>query len=110
MIPHGSRDGSAAPTEFSEDAAVAREMYRALEEGDDGALARCVDPQVRWVHPMVTRLPFDGTRRGLPDVLRAAYSPEDWERLVALKDRYDPTNLFRFNRNIPPSPAARPAA
>jgi FAD/FMN-containing dehydrogenase len=34
---------------------------------------------------------------------RASYSPEDWERLVDLKDRYDPNNLFRFNRNIPPS-------
>ena len=45
-----------------------------------------------------------------PERVRAAYSPEDWERLVALKDMYDPTNLFRFNRNIPPSPAARPAA
>jgi hypothetical protein len=38
--------------------------------------------------------------------VRAAYPSEDWERLVALKDRYDPGNLFRFNRNIPPSPAA----
>jgi FAD/FMN-containing dehydrogenase len=35
--------------------------------------------------------------------VRAAYSPEDWERLVGLKDSYDPDNLFRFNRNIPPS-------
>jgi hypothetical protein len=34
---------------------------------------------------------------------RASYSPEDWERLVELKDRYDPNNLFRFNRNILPS-------
>ena len=39
------------------------------------------------------------------DRVRAAYSPEDWERLVELKDRYDPDNLFRFNRNIPPSSA-----
>jgi hypothetical protein len=38
-----------------------------------------------------------------PERVRAAYSPEDWERLVELKDRYDPDNLFRFNRNIPPS-------
>jgi FAD/FMN-containing dehydrogenase len=37
--------------------------------------------------------------------VKAAYSPEDWERLVALKDRYDPQNVFRFNRNIAPSKA-----
>jgi FAD/FMN-containing dehydrogenase len=42
--------------------------------------------------------------------VRAAYSPDDWQRLVTLKDRYDPTNLFRFNRNIPPSSAATSAA
>jgi len=39
--------------------------------------------------------------------VRAAYPPEDWERLVALKDRHDPDNLFRFNRNIAPSKARR---
>jgi FAD/FMN-containing dehydrogenase len=40
-----------------------------------------------------------------PEMVRAAYSPEVWERLVELKDRYDPENVFRFNRNIPPSSA-----
>jgi FAD/FMN-containing dehydrogenase len=35
--------------------------------------------------------------------VKAAYAPEDYERLLALKERYDPNNLFRFNRNIPPS-------
>src|SRR5829696_232734 len=40
------------------------------------------------------------------DRVRAAYAPEDWERLVALKERRDPHNLFRFNRNIPPYSAA----
>jgi FAD/FMN-containing dehydrogenase len=39
--------------------------------------------------------------------VRAAYPPEDWERLVALKDRLDPDNVFRFNRNIAPSEAQR---
>ncbi len=38
-----------------------------------------------------------------PERVRASYAPEDYERLVALKDSYDPNNLFRFNRNIPPS-------
>jgi hypothetical protein len=28
------------------------------------------------------------------------------KRLTALKDEYDPTNLFRMNANIPPSPPA----
>ncbi|MBA2713656.1 MAG: NAD(P)H-binding protein, partial [Rubrobacteraceae bacterium] len=39
------------------------------------------------------------------DRVSAAYPPEDWERLVDLKAEHDPHNLFRFNRNIPPSPA-----
>jgi hypothetical protein len=38
-----------------------------------------------------------------PERVKAAYAPEEYERLVALKDRYDPQNLFRFNRNIAPS-------
>jgi FAD/FMN-containing dehydrogenase len=34
--------------------------------------------------------------------IRAAYS-HGYERLVALKNRYDPTNLFRLNQNIRPT-------
>lgn len=33
---------------------------------------------------------------------RAAYGP-NYDRLVALKNRYDPTNLFRMNHNIQPT-------
>ena len=33
---------------------------------------------------------------------RAAYPGPTWDRLVAIKRRYDPTNLFRLNQNIPP--------
>jgi FAD/FMN-containing dehydrogenase len=36
------------------------------------------------------------------DRVRAAYGPK-YDRLTALKDRFDPTNLFRLNQNVPPS-------
>lgn len=35
--------------------------------------------------------------------VHAAYPGGTWERLAAIKHRYDPTNLFRLNQNIPPS-------
>jgi FAD/FMN-containing dehydrogenase len=38
--------------------------------------------------------------------VRAGYTPEKYARLVALKDRYDPQNLFRINQNIAPSRGA----
>jgi FAD/FMN-containing dehydrogenase len=34
--------------------------------------------------------------------LRASYGEAKYDRLVALKRRYDPTNLFRLNQNIAP--------
>jgi FAD/FMN-containing dehydrogenase len=32
-----------------------------------------------------------------------AYPGSTWERLAEIKDRYDPTNLFRLNQNISPT-------
>ena len=37
------------------------------------------------------------------DRVRAAYTPATYRRLVALKNQYDPANLFRHNQNIRPS-------
>ncbi len=40
---------------------------------------------------------------GDADAARSSYSEKTYTRLVALKDKYDPTNLFRLNQNIEPS-------
>lgn len=61
------------PAEAAKDSDVVRAMYRALAEGDTGSLAGHADPEIEWVDPLVTRLPFDGTRRGLAAVLRVAF-------------------------------------
>lgn len=35
--------------------------------------------------------------------IRAAYPGPAYDRLAQIKARYDPTNLFRLNQNIPPA-------
>ena len=39
--------------------------------------------------------------------IREAYPGSTWERLATIKGRYDPTNLFRLNQNIPPATEGR---
>jgi hypothetical protein len=36
--------------------------------------------------------------------IRAAYPGATWDRLRKIKSRYDPSNFFRLNQNIPPAP------
>jgi FAD/FMN-containing dehydrogenase len=53
----------------------------------------------------VNNLGEEGTER-----VAAAYAPDRLERLIALKNAYDPTNLFRLNHNIAPSANPREPA
>jgi FAD/FMN-containing dehydrogenase len=38
--------------------------------------------------------------------VREAYPEGTWQRLAEIKRRYDPTNVFRLNQNIPPAGGA----
>jgi hypothetical protein len=53
-------------------------------------------------------LNFAGFGEGKEAMLRDAYG-QNYDRLVALKTRYDPENLFRMNLNFPPVAAAASA-
>jgi FAD/FMN-containing dehydrogenase len=46
---------------------------------------------------------FLGAADTTPERVRAAYTSEDYRRLVRVKRAYDPENLFRITHNIPPT-------
>ena len=83
------------------------------------ALAIWEDPaddaaQIAWARQAATALEpssYNGSGYGnyapvdeTDDRVRAGYGPERFARLQAVKRRYDPDNVFRFNLNIPPTP------
>ncbi len=72
------------PEETEASIAWARAFYSAMERFSSSG------PQVNFVNADEDRL-------------RRVYGDAKYERLVALKDRWDPGNLFRLNANIAPS-------
>jgi hypothetical protein len=85
------------------------------EQYDSGVFAQWADPadsekNIQWARESwdamqpcveqavyVNNLGEEGEER-----VRAAYGP-NYERLVELKNKYDPTNFFRLNQNIKPA-------
>jgi FAD/FMN-containing dehydrogenase len=59
-------------------------------------LASAVEPYARGAY--VNFMGEEGADR-----VRAAYEPDAFARLQALKAEYDPTNFFRLNQNVPPA-------
>jgi FAD/FMN-containing dehydrogenase len=76
----------ALPEEYAEQAAWARRFGQALRPLSAGVYLNFLDDEGQ-------------------DRVRSAYGPARYERLVALKDAWDPENFFRRNQNIRPSGA-----
>ncbi|MBK8902664.1 MAG: FAD-binding oxidoreductase [Anaerolineaceae bacterium] len=72
------------PEEAAQHQAWVTELAAALNQGQPGAYVGFIGAE--------------GEAR-----VREAYPGSTWDRLVAIKRRYDPTNLFRLNQNIPPT-------
>jgi FAD/FMN-containing dehydrogenase len=62
-----------------------------------------------WARAVIASAKADETGRAYVNFLgdageaESAYGEETYRRLVALKDAYDPTNVFRLNQNVAPS-------
>ena len=74
------------PAQSDDAIAWAREVFDAMEPYTTGAVY----------------LNFPGLGEEKDDLARAGYGA-NYERLTALKAKYDPDNLFRMNINIPPA-------
>ena len=79
-----SRRSTRVPTTSPGARSWVDDFVDALDQGDDGAY--------------VNFLGDEGEAR-----VRAAYPGATWDRLAEIKRRYDPTNLFRLNQNVPPA-------
>jgi hypothetical protein len=66
------------------------------------------DAHVGWARSVVSAVGDASTGRAYVNFLgdagsaKTGYDPAAYERLVALKREYDPTNVFRLNQNIEP--------
>jgi hypothetical protein len=71
------------PADRPAKAAWIKDFAAALDQGDASAYVNFINDE--------------GATR-----VRDAYPPAHWERLAAIKAKYDPANLFRLNQNVPP--------
>lgn len=73
-------------------------------DGTDAAIAWTRDfwSEMRRFSDGGVYLNFPGEGEEGERLLRASYGDANYERLVGIKTKYDPDNLFRLNQNIPP--------
>ncbi len=78
-------------------------------------LGKWVDPKdsernIQWVRSFWDAMRPHATGRiyvnfsgdSTEEAVRASYGPEKYDRLAAVKAKYDPTNFFRMNHNVAP--------
>ncbi|WP_067570553.1 FAD-binding oxidoreductase [Nocardia acidivorans] len=103
----GGALGRPGPYETAVDHRDAHYVARAiaLPGADDRSiadgLARIRKTLEPWTIGTNLNFLYGGGDRGEAET-RAAYRDSTYDLLTALKSEYDPHNLFRFNRNIPP--------
>jgi FAD/FMN-containing dehydrogenase len=95
----------AEATAFAHRASRIMVNVAAFYEGPEDKIARDV-----WVEAFAAALRQSDTGAYVnfigeegPSALREPYPGPTRERLVEIKTRYDPTNLFRLNQNVPPA-------
>lgn len=68
-----------------------------------------MEPHREWVSGLAGQIRRDDAAyvgfldRVDADRVRRAYPPSTWDRLTAVKSKYDPHNVFHLNQNIPPA-------
>ena len=112
MWPLGGAIGRVDPTATAYFRRDAPYLVAAEASWDDPALD---DVAIQWSRDTLAALQpfsrgglylnFGGFGEDREATLRATYGP-NYDRLVELKTRYDPGNLFHFNQNIPPAVTA----
>jgi FAD/FMN-containing dehydrogenase len=95
-------DATAFPTRDAAFWASAEAMWD--DPGSDQAHREWVRSGMSAITPFAVagRYVNDVSEPGLEDVVRSVYGDAKYERLVQLKRKWDPDNVFRLNQNIRP--------